>query len=125
MYGFCKVHKQEVDNCPQFQPIFLASKTPTYNLAMCLVSIFIPWTKNKCKVKDSFYFTDEICEEDFRCSLNVDSLFTKIPLDETIDIFVNQLFENTDTVDGFTKSELKQILCLALKESYLIFIGLL
>ena len=77
------------------------------------------------KVKDSFYFTDEICEEDFRCSLNVDSLFTKIPLDETIDIFVNQLFENTDTVDGFTKSELKQILCLALKESYLIFIGLL
>ena len=36
-------------------------------------------------------------------SLDVDSLFTNIPLDETIDICVNQLFENTDTVEGFKK----------------------
>ena len=48
-----------------------------------------------------------------------------IPLDETIDICVNQLFENTDTVEGFTKSELKQLLSLATKESYFIFNGLL
>ena len=42
-------------------------------------------------------------------SLDVDSLLTSIPLDETIDICANQLFENTDTetVEGFTKSELK------------------
>ena len=39
-------------------------------------------------------------------SLNVDSLCTNIPLDETIDICINQLFENTDTVEGFPKSEL-------------------
>ena len=42
-------------------------------------------------------------------SLDVDSLFTNIPLDETIDICINQLFENTDTVKGFKKSELKQL----------------
>ena len=58
-------------------------------------------------------------------SLDVDSLFTNIPLDETIDICVNQLFENTDTVEGFKKSEPKQLLCLATKESYFIFNGLL
>ena len=58
-------------------------------------------------------------------SLDVDSLFTNIPLDETIDICINQLFENTDTVEGFTKSELKQLLCLAAKESYFLFHGLL
>ena len=46
-------------------------------------------------------------------SLDVDSLFTNIPLDETIDICINQLFENTDTVEGITNSELKQIICLA------------
>ena len=40
-------------------------------------------------------------------SLDVDSLSTNIPLDETIDICVNQLFENTDTVEYFKKSELK------------------
>ena len=44
---------------------------------------------------------------------------------ETIDICVNQLFENTDTIESFTKSELKQLLCLATKESYFIFNGLL
>ena len=58
-------------------------------------------------------------------SLDVDSLFTNIPLDETIDICVNQLFENTDTVEGFTKSDLKQLQSLATKESYFIFNSLL
>ena len=48
-----------------------------------------------------------------------------ILLDETIDICVNQLFENTDTVEGFTKLELKQLLRLATKESYFLFNGLL
>ena len=56
-------------------------------------------------------------------SLNVDSLFTKILLDETIDICVNQLYENTDTVQGFTKSELKQLI--GYKGVLFIFNGLL
>ena len=58
-------------------------------------------------------------------SLDIDSLFTNIPLDETTVICINQLSENTDTIEGFTKSELKQLLCLATKESYFIFHGLL
>ena len=58
-------------------------------------------------------------------SLDVDSLFANFPLDETIDICVNQLFGNTYIVEGFTKSELKQPICLATKESYFIFNGLL
>ena len=58
-------------------------------------------------------------------SLGVDSVFTNIPLDETIDICINQLFANTDTVEGFTRSELKQLLCLATKDSYFTFNGLL
>ena len=58
-------------------------------------------------------------------SLDVDSLFTNIPLDETINIRVNQLFENTDTVEGFTKSKFKQLQCLATMEYYFIYNGLL
>ena len=58
-------------------------------------------------------------------SLDVDSLFTNITLDGAIDICVNQLFENTDSVEGFTKSELRQLLSLDTKESYFIFNGLL
>ena len=65
---------------------------------------------------------EEICDQDPTLSigsLDVDSLFTNIPLDETIDICVNQLFE------GFKESELKQLLCLPTKESYFKFNSLL
>ena len=122
MYGLCKVHKQEVDGCPPFRPILSALQTPTYNLAKFLVPILDPLTKNEYTVKDSFHFAEDICEQDPSLSmgsLDVDSLFTNIPLDETIDICINQLFENTDTVEAFTKSELKQLLCLARKETCL------
>ena len=126
MYGNCKVHKQQVDGCPPFRPILSALQTPTYNLAKFLVPLLNPLTKNEYTVKDSFQFAEEIYEQDPTLSigsLDVDSLFTNIPLDETIDICVNQLFENT--VEAFTNSELKQLLSLATKESYFIFNGLL
>ena len=58
-------------------------------------------------------------------SLDADSLFTSIAHNETIDICVNQLFENTDTIKGFAKSKLKQLLCMATKESYFVFNSLL
>ena len=41
-------------------------------------------------------------------SLDVNLLFTNILLDETIDICVSQPFQNTNTVESFRKSELKQ-----------------
>ena len=128
MYGNCKVHKQQLDDCPPFQPILSALHTPTYNLAKFLVPILNHLAKNEYTIKDSFPVTGQVCETDPTLSmgcLDADSRFTNIPLDETIDICVNQLFENTDTVEGFTKSELNQLLCLATKESYFIFNGLL
>ena len=114
MYGNCKVHKQQVDDCPPFRPILSALQTPTYKLAKFLVPILNPLTQNSF---NSFQFAEEVCEEDPALSMGslyVDSLFTNIPLDETSDICVNQLFENTDTVEGFTKSEHKQPLCYVL-----------
>ena len=110
LYGNCKVYKQQVDGCPPFRRILSALQTPTYNLAKFLVVISNPLTKNEYTVKDSFQFAKQIYEQDPTLSmgnLDVDPLFTNIQLDETIDICVNQLFENTDTFKGFKKSELK------------------
>ena len=101
---------------PPFWPTLSALQTLTYNLAKFLVPILNPLTKNEYTVKDSFQFAEEICEQDPTLSmgsLDVDSLFTSVPIDETIDICVNQLFEKTDTLEGFAKSEIKQLLCLA------------
>ena len=58
-------------------------------------------------------------------SLDINSPFTNISLDETINICINQLFGNTDIVEGFIKSEPKQLLSLIKKQSYFIFHGLL
>ena len=113
---------------PLFRPMLSVLKTPIYNLAKFLVTILNTVTKNEYTVKDSFQFAEEVCEQDPTVSmgsLDVDSVFTNIPLDETIDICVKELFENTDTVEDLTKSELNQLLSLATMESYFIFNGLL
>ena len=110
MYGNCKVRKQQVDGCRPFQSILSALKTPSYNLAKFLATMLNPLTKSEYTVKNSFLFAEEISEQDptlYMCSLDVDPLFANIPLDETFDICINQLFGKIDTVEWFTKSELK------------------
>ena len=54
-------------------------------------------------------------------SLDIDSLFTNIPFEETIEICISNLFKNNDTVHGLKKSEFKELLSLATNESYFIF----
>ena len=54
-------------------------------------------------------------------SLDVDSLFTNIPLEETIDICANTFFENMEKIEVLSKTEFKELLPLATKESYFIF----
>ena len=67
-------------------------------------------------VKDSFGFAEEIVKQDsefFMASLDIDSLFTNIPLEETIDICTNMLLENMEKVEGLSKIEFKELLSLA------------
>ena len=126
MYGLCKVHKDIIDNCPPFRPILSAINTPTYKLAKFLVLILKSLTSNEHKIKDSFAFAEEIVEQDSESlmpSLDVDSLFTNIPLEENIDICTNTLFENMEKVEGLSKIEFKEVVSLATKESYFIFKG--
>ena len=54
-------------------------------------------------------------------SLDVDFLFTNIPLEETINICTNLLYNNEDVIEGINKSEFKNLLSLATQESYFIF----
>ena len=76
------------------------------------------------KVKDSFAFAEDIVHQDsklFMGSLDADSLFTNIPLEETINICTNLPYNNEDVIEGINKSEFKKLLLLATQESYLVF----
>ena len=53
--------------------------------------------------------------------LDVDSLFTNIALEETIEICTNKLFKESETVEGLSKTEFKELLSLATLHSHFIF----
>ena len=128
MYGSCKVHKASVGNCPPFRPILSALKNPTYNLAKFLVPILKPLTTNAFIVKDSFHFAEEFVDQQndlIMGSLDVDSIFINIPLEETIGICTNELFEESETVESLGKTEFKELVALATKDSHFIFDGTL
>ena len=128
LYGLCKVHKKtpEGDNCPPFRPILSAIGTVSYKLAKFLVPILEPITKNQYVCKDSFSFAADVRKQNpdlYMASFDVDSLFTNIPLDETIEICVKKLFGRKHKFKGFSKSEFRSLLQFAVKDNLILFNG--
>ena len=75
-------------------------------------------------MKDSFAFAEEIVHQDgkfFMGSLDIDSLFTNIPLEEPINICTNLSYNNIDVMEGINKSEFEKLLYLAKQETYFMF----
>ena len=126
LYGLAKVHKPLVNNIPKLRPILSAINTPTYKLSQYMNQLLKPFTTNEYTAKDSFSFANDIRSEDpnnHMSSLDVDSLFTNIPLTETIKICADTLFESTMIVDGLTKDDFTELLTLATTESFILFNG--
>ena len=126
MYGLAKVHKQLINNCPPFRPILSAIGTPTYNITKCLVQILKPLTINDYTLKDTFEFLRDILNQNptlFMAILDVDFLFANIPLDETINIIIERLLSDNETLHNLNKDQFKCLLTLATKEFYFLFDG--
>ena len=120
------IHKPLVDGFPKLRPILSAINTPTYKLAKFLVNIMEPLTKDAYTVKDTFSFAEEIRTQDsdyWMSSFDVDSLFTNIPLDETIGICCDKLFQSENIVSGLSKDQFRDLLELATKESFFLLNG--
>ena len=98
--------------------------TPTYLLAKYLNPILSPLTTNEFTVKNSFDFAEEVVNYDhnlYMASLDVESLFTNIPLEETIKNCVNDLFSNNFYSGKLSRKDLYELLKLATTESSFIF----
>ena len=54
-------------------------------------------------------------------SLDVDSLFTNIPLDETIDICLDNLYNDNENSPNIPKHDFRNLLNIATKESFFMF----
>ena len=84
-----------------------------------------PLTTNKFTVKNSFGFAEDVVSYDpnlYMASLDVESLFTNISLEETIKNCVNHLFCNNFDSDKLSKKDLYDLYKLAATESSLFFI---
>ena len=87
------------------RPILSATGTYNYNLAKWLEEKLKPLSTNDYTITDAFAFADEIRtisvnEDDILVSYDVTSLFTNVPLSETINILVHKAF----TDDWFNKT---------------------
>ena len=126
LYGLPKIHKALVP----LRPIFSACGTPAYKLAKFLVPVLSPLTKNEFTLSDSYAFADEISRLNvddiddsgvFMVSFDVESLFTNIPLQETIEICISSLFSSASDVLGITAKYFRCLLELAVTNSYFVF----
>ena len=70
------------------------------------------------------HFAEEICQQDSNlhmASLPVESLFTNIPLMETINICVNNLYNDNENPCNIQKHDFCNLLNIATKETFFMF----
>ena len=124
--GLAKIIKTLEDGIPSFCPIVSAIGTPTYNLAKCCDQLLKPLTSIDYSTKDSFSFVEEVLDFDTSCfmaSFDIKSLFTSMPLRETLNLCLQNLCRNQAHVKDLTKSSFYKLLKITMFESIFIFDG--
>ena len=124
MYGSSKTHKLLVDSFNKLRSILPAYNTYTYKWAKFFVPLFQHLTPNEFTLKDSFEFAKIICEHNsglFVAFLDIYSLFTNVPLEEIINICVNELCKSNSTIHSLTRNKLPKCFSLTTKESIILF----
>ena len=97
-----------------------------YKLANILVPQIFSITFNKFTAKGSFAFAEEIVHQDdklFMCSLNDDSSFTNMSLEETSNTCSRLLCNDEDVIEKIKR--IKNLLLLATQELHFISKGIL
>ena len=83
-----------------------------------------PLTTNEYTIKDSFTFVEKLqsfCSKLVMASFDIESLFTIIPLQETIDLCVENLFQYRTHVDNLSKDSFRELLTRTISESLILF----
>lgn len=121
LYGLPKIHKF---NNP-IRPILSTIGTFNYYLAKFFVPIIEPLTVYNYTLQNSFDFVREIRNINISnkkvASFDVQSLFTNIPLDETIEIITKGLYKDSPKYMDLPRTQFKELLGIAVKESPFLF----
>ena len=125
IYGTPKMHKfSPSDSFLKLHLIVSSISTFNYNLARFLCDLLSPLVANDYSFKDTFSFVSQIknanLSKKFLVSYDVSSLFTNMPLQETIDVAINLIFNHNANLN-ITKKELKKLFLFATSQTHFIF----
>ena len=117
MYGLPKIHKKDVP----FRPILSMTGSAQHQLATWLTSVLQPVLSlySSYCIQDSFSFVDAIRSSNlqpastFMCSFDISSLFTNVPLAETIQICADSLCNFLPTPPTFPRNVFVELMELA------------
>ena len=126
LYGLPKVHKR---NNPM-RPICSMVGTSTYELGKFVAKLIQPAAVNKhgTDLNDTFQFVSQISLQNLNdctmASFDVQSLFTNVPLTETIDVCMNRLYRgDPNIVPDIPEHVLRKLLSLCVCDNTFVFNG--
>ncbi|XP_046863266.1 uncharacterized protein LOC124457010 [Xenia sp. Carnegie-2017] len=125
LYGLPKIHKSSIP----LRPILSSIDHYSYKLAKFFIPLLTPISANSHVIKDSFSFVQDLLQSDINAnnvvmaSFDVKSLFTNIPVDETIAIITNHIFSSNTSFQGLDSSQFTQLLSLSVKNCHFFFNG--
>ena len=110
IYGTHKMHKfSSNDSFPKLRPVVSSISIFNYNLPCFLCDILSPLVPNDYSCKDAFSFVSKIknvnLTKTFLVSYNLIRLFTNIPLQKTIDIAINLIFNHKPNLNITRKKQ--------------------
>ena len=123
LYGLPKIHKSSIP----LRPILSSINHFSYKIAKFFIPFLTPISTSSLVIKDSFSFVQELLNSDINsdsvvtASFDVTSLFTNIPVGETIEIISNQIFANRVVFEGLDRSQFIQLLSLAVRNCHFTF----
>lgn len=121
LYGLPKIHKPGVP----LRPILAAYNSPNFAIAKFLVPLLSSLSHNQYTLRNSSQFIPEVMQQNshsYMVSFDVQSLFTNVPLLETIDIIMKRLFPTLDTIfNNFDADNFRKLLELAVIDTHFIF----
>ncbi|XP_068206288.1 uncharacterized protein [Palaemon carinicauda] len=117
LYSNVKTHKQG----NPLRPIISQCPTPTYQLAKRLNAILTPYVPDRYCVASSAKFLERIKDvrgEGVIASMDVESLFTNVPVDETIDLIADRVYRDEKTPElNITEQALRAVLAICTKRA--------
>ena len=117
LYGNVKTHKAG----NPLRPIISQIPTPTYNLAKRLAQILTPFVPSHYSIASSTEFLELVRSnhsDGIIASLDVESLFTNVPVDRTIDYILKKVYEDgpSPAID-IPREVMKSLLSICTKEA--------